>query len=587
MPFSVVYQPGLHYVVAWAIALSGRSPGAAYHAVTAITYSLGPVAVFFLLKRLCSQEFAFSGALLYSLFSPSLLLVPEIARDAGGLLHARRLQALVGYGEGPNVTGLTLVPLALALLDRWVQTRSRASLLLAALGIAAVIVTSWPASVVLALALACYAASSDTAELIRSAGKVALAGALGYALASPFALPSMMWLTFTNARAMADSPVRNAKYYISCVLLVAAFAGVRALLFRASPPIRFSALWLLVLGWIVLGAAWLRVSIVPQAMRFHLALEMALIVLAALMAQRVLRTGRARIIAAVALAIFCSVQIVKYRAYARHLVQPIDITQTLEWQASDWLARNMPSARVFAPGSVSFWMNAFTDNPQVMGCCDQSIINPQNRIAAYIIPAGYGDQEKDAEISLLWLKAYGAQAVIAGGPNTREFYKTYTHPQKFDGRLKVLWNSGDDKIYQVPWRADPLVRVVRSIDVVHDPPANGIDTSEMRDFVAAFDDPTLPVASTTWDSPQKGRFHANLEPDQVVSVAINWHSGWTAQANGHPIPVLKDGLGFILLKPGCTGECNIVLDWSPGNEVFGAIALSSLTGLILIFMKSK
>lgn len=226
-------------------------------------------------------------------------------------------------------------------------------------------------------------------------------------------------------------------------------------------------------------------------------------------------------------------------------------------------------------------MNAFTDNPQVMGCCDQSVINLQNRVAAYVIPAGYGTEAEDEEISLLWLKAYGARAIIAGGLNSREHYKPYTHPRKFDQRLKVLWTSGDDKIFEVPWRGDPLVRVVREGDIVQHPPVNGIDVSEMRHFVDAVDDASLPVASVRWDSPGSGQFHVNLEQDQVVSVAINWHSGWTAEAEGHAVPVVKDGLGFIVLKPECTGECDIRLAWRPGQEVSIAIAVSALSAILL------
>jgi hypothetical protein len=588
LPFSFVYQPALHYAVAWTSSLTGRSPAGAYHAVTAITYSLGPVAVFFLLKRLCayrgglnSMGFAFAGAMLYSLFSPVLLLVPVIKVDVGGLLHARRLQALVTYGEGPNVTGLTLVPLALFLLDRWFATRTRAAFVMAAMGIAAVLITSWPSSVVLALAMVCYAAASDIADLPRSTGRIAMAGVIGYAIASPFALPSMIWQTYTNANVMGDSPVRNTKYYVSCVLLLLALLATRAILFRAGRAIRFAVLWTVLLGWIVLGAAWFHVAIVPQALRFHLALEIALIILVVLTAQRVLRTHRSQIVAATVLAAFCCLQLYQYRSYARSVVRRFDVTRSIEWQTADWLAKNMPAGRVFAPGSISFWMNAFTDNPQIIGCCDQSIINPQNWIAAYILGAGYGDEAEDEEISLLWLKSYGAQAVIAGGPASREYYKPYTHPKKFDGRLNVLWASGDDKIYQIPWRGDPLVRIVPVQDAVRHPPYNGIDIAEMRRFVAALDNPALPVASVNWDSPQRGRFRANMTPDQVVSVAINWHRGWSAQVGGRPIPVMRDGLGFILLAPACAGDCDIQLDWSPGREVSAAVAASCIVLALL------
>jgi hypothetical protein len=103
----------------------------------------------------------------------------------------------------------------------------------------------------------------------------------------------------------------------------------------------------------------------------------------------------------------------------------------------------------------------------------------------------------------------------------------------------------------------------------------------MRRFVAALDDPALPVATATWDSPEHGRFRANLTPDQAVSVAINWHPGWKAQAGGHAIPVMRDGLGFILLAPGCAGDCDIRLEWSSGREVSAAIAVSSMAFVFL------
>ena len=156
--------------------------------------------------------------------------------------------------KDPNITGLTLVPLALLLMDRWFDTRSRAAFVFASMGIAAVLITSWPSSVVLALAIVCYAAASDIADLPRSTGRIAMAGVIGYAIASPFALPSMIWQTYTNANVMGDSPVRNTKYYVSCVLLLLALLATRAILFRAGRAARFAALWTVLLGWIVLAA---------------------------------------------------------------------------------------------------------------------------------------------------------------------------------------------------------------------------------------------------------------------------------------------------------------------------------------------
>jgi hypothetical protein len=163
---------------------------------------------------------------------------------------------------------------------------------------------------------------------------------------------------------------------------------------------------------------------------------------------------------------------------------------------------------------------------------------------------------------------------VAGGPHTREHYKVYTHPMKFDGRLPARWASGDDRIYEIPWRADPLVRIVRQSDIVSTPPVNGIDTAALRKLAAAFDDPTLPVVHATWESPSRVRVQAPLSRDQVVSTAINWHSGWTARVNGREAPVSKDALGFLTLAPACSGACDITLAWKPGSELAFCALLS-------------
>ncbi|MES1258619.1 MAG: hypothetical protein ABUS51_09315, partial [Acidobacteriota bacterium] len=116
-PFARTYQPLFHYSVAFLAALSGLSVPSAYHTMAAIGYSLGGVAFYYLARVLTGDRVAaFGGALVFSLFSPSALFLTAVRNDMGGLRNARRLQAMVEYGEAPNVTGLMLGMLALALL---------------------------------------------------------------------------------------------------------------------------------------------------------------------------------------------------------------------------------------------------------------------------------------------------------------------------------------------------------------------------------------------------------------------------------------------------------------------------------------
>src|SRR5579872_844356 len=100
-PFVQVYNPGLHATVAALAAAASLPPERAYHWFAALVYALGPVTLYWLCDRLTnSRAHAFFTGLLYSLFSPSGLLAGVIRDDMGGLLHARRYQVLVHYGEG-------------------------------------------------------------------------------------------------------------------------------------------------------------------------------------------------------------------------------------------------------------------------------------------------------------------------------------------------------------------------------------------------------------------------------------------------------------------------------------------------------
>jgi len=588
MPFSVLYQPLLHHVVAaCALAFHASAPSA-YHFVTATTYSLGGVTFYLLAMTVGGDRLAaFSAAVIFSLFSPALLFLSDVRADAGGVGNALRLQALVGYGEGPNVTGLTLCMFALAILHVAVVRRTAASVLAASVALAAVACTSWPSTVVLCLAIFCYLAALDFRSLRECLPRMVAIGFAAYALACPFALPSTIWRTLTNANAMSDGPTHGPSRWISVALLLLCCALVRALLawFHAPFALRFAALFDLAVGWIVLAADWFGVRLIPQPLRFHLAMEIGLVLTFGLILQLLFfRWPGLRWPAVVLLLAFCCMQYPHYRLYARHMIRQVEIKETIEYQMAQWFDRNMQRERVVAPGTVSYWMNVFTDTPQMMGCCDQSMVNPMSRTATYIIFAGYESDQQSADYSTLWMKAYAVHAIAIGGPVSKEHYKPAAYPNRFQNRLPLLWQRDDDYIYGVPERTPGLARVVRSRDLVKHPPANGIDVAELRPFVRALDDAALPMVKTTWTGPNKARIEGILTADHVISVAMNFDTGWSATANNREVPVRKDGLGFIVVEPGCTGACEVELHWSAGWEprIAWMVALVALSILICV-----
>ena len=325
-PVTRTYQPLVHYTVAVLASVSGLSPALAFHIVGALSYSLAGVAFYFLAKTLSgSRAMAFCGGLCFSLFSPSGLLAARIRGDMGGVWNARRLQALVVYGELPNLTGLMIGMFALALLHRALTRRTPASALAAAATLAAVPATNWPSTVALVIAILCYLVALSWSSLLNSFRRFIVIGGMAVMFALPFALPSSIFATYGNANVMVDLPAHGPRRWASVVLLMVSLCLLRFVLARCRAPfaLRFASLWLTVLVWVVLSSTLAGIAILPLPLRFHIAAEIPLTLAAAFLIWELCRRYPAsrRWIAA-AFMLFCIVQLVHYRRYSHQHRSP-------------------------------------------------------------------------------------------------------------------------------------------------------------------------------------------------------------------------------------------------------------------------
>ncbi len=584
MPFPRVYQPLLHFTVAVVCAVTGASIPMAFHFVTVVAYSLGAVTFYWLAKILLqSRSIAFCGGLIFSLFSPSLLFFPLIRDDANGWWNARRLQALVQYGEGPGIAGLTLAMLAIGLVHLAVQRKTALSTCLAALAIAAVPATNWPMTIALLMGLTSYLIALDWADLRTSLPRLVLIGALAFGLAAMPVPPSQILGTFAQANRMDPRSIDDPVQRMAVVILILAVVLARLLLDKYKVPlaIRFPILFALLTGYLVVMDVWAHIRIMPFANRFHVALEIPLILIFISLAKMAIdRWPRLRTGAFALLLCFCVVQAVNYRRYVRLIIQPINVANTVEYQVARWCDENLHGERVLTFGSVSIWLNEFADTPQMTGLFEHSLTNVQNMSFGYMVGHAGSSAEEAADGALLWMKAWAVRAVAIGGPGSGEAYRSIVFPYRFHNKLQLAWSSGDDYIYWVPQRTPGLARVVRERDLVTKPPMHGLDLGELRPFVAALDDPALPVASLRWQGPSDALVRGVLTPDQVYSVSINWDRGWTATANGRPIPVRADGLGLIAIAPQCSGPCEVELHWTaaPESQIVTGVTLATLLG---------
>ena len=300
-------------------------------------------------------------------------MVKEIRFDTGGWFGPRRLVTLVVYGEGPHLASLLFLPLAIGLLHLALTKRRPVLYFGAALAVAATVLSNWIGAFALALAVTCYLFSGagtragDKRSLTPNRSSLCLRaaaiGAWAYAIAMPFIPPS----TISTIR--ANAPLVGGKFILNLPLeavfittfLLLAWALKAA---RLEPRIRFGVLLLYGTGFISMSAYWFNLIVIPQPHRYHLEMDLAFWLAAALVFTRLPR-------AAVALAILVCMPVALHQRHrAWGMERPSDITATAEYKISRWLGEEFPGRRVFAPGTIGFWMNAFSDTPMLVGGFD-------------------------------------------------------------------------------------------------------------------------------------------------------------------------------------------------------------------------
>ncbi len=573
IPFPDSYPPLLHVTVAAVSALAHVSAGLAYHAVIAVFYSLGPVAVYWALLRMEAPQgpslFAAAG---YSLLSPTLWLIPALRHDIGGWLAPSRLDAMVRWGEGPHITALLFLPLAIGALYVAIMQRTPARLFAAALAMAAAALSNWIGGFSLALIGSALLLANFKGAWLR----LGLIACWAYAIAAPFVTPS------TVATIQANAPLVAAGGYKSNPVLEAVFAagalGLAWALAKADTDrrLRFAALFLYLTAFITLAASWFKLNVIPQPDRYHLEMDLAFWLLAGLLAAKV-KVTRPRALLILMAAISLAIAVVQHKR-AQNIEQPIAIASTAEFEISHWLGQHQPGQRVFAPGTIGFWMQAFSDTPMLNGGFDNG---ERNTFLPDVIYQVYAGDRQDTMLS--WLKAFGVGAVVGDGPKSRESYHPYAHPEKFDG-LTELWHDGPEVIYAVPRRRTSLAHAMLASDLPRErPPA--YYAKSLDHYLAALDDPALPDAAFAWRGTNAAVITGSFEPQHLLSVQMTFDKGWHATVGGETRPVLQDKLGQTVVEPRCSGPCTVELMYDGGIEQQSARWLSAaalLAGLIVV-----
>jgi len=588
LPAQFTYLPGLPYLAAAMSRLAPAvAPDYAYRIMAALFACLGPATLFcFVLYFTRSRRWALAVALAYTFYSPLYYFVHTIDRDRGLAYLPWRLQVLVKYGEGPHNLGLTVIPLAVLAVWRASVTSRFRTLFAAALLLAAVALTNWVAA--LALAFCCLMLLVTLWGSFRQTGfraaRVFGAAALGYGLAA-------FWLTPSFIKAIAFNWPKDAFNYHFLrqqALLLAAlpliFLLLRLLLGRVLP--RQYYLWFITLSfsgfaWVVLWFYSTGVDTIPESRRYALEMEMFLLLLVFEIFRQTLRIPVAPLrffTFYVLLAVFLSGwgQVRKYCTQGFASRRPLPVENTIERRAAERLAALQPRGRVFASGGLRFRLNSWFEIPQVGGDFESGLTTRMPLAFSYQIRTGVnstaGAEGPDA---VRELKNLGVEYVVVHGPKSREHYRDYKNPRKFDGLLEVVWREEDDAIYRVPFSS--LAYAVRPNELSTWRPMSLVQPADP--YSQAIADASRPKLTVTWRGSSRLDVQGPVAEGQVVSVQVNHDPDWRAEQDGRLIRIERDNLGYLVLHATASPMAQIHLTYRGSLEQRVMAVLSGIVWL--------
>jgi len=579
LPFQNTYIPGLHLLVGLFSRLTGHSAALSFHQVCAVFFAFGPVTVYFmawLMTRLPGTSWF--AAMAYSLVSPSGWLMPAVRHDMNSPWNLRRLQILAYYGEGPHTACLFFVPLAILFLYLTITRRSVWTGIAAGMCLALAVAMNAFAAVILGIAAVTLVAVCPAKTRWRDATLVLLIAVLAYFWISPLLPPSVVADIRHNSH--REYPF-NAVSALGLGNLISLYVVLwRFTRTRLDAPLRVFLLFTLTAGCIVLFAYYANCNIVPQPLRYGTTLDMGLCLSAVFAGAAILRAGARSWLrpVAVILVLAAVVQGRHQIRYGRGLIRRADVTATTGYHLAKWTDEHLAGQRVFVGGAQSFHFNAFFDTPQFHGGHDPMQPSELTLAGNFVIASGMSTGSRDMEICTTWLKALATHAISIPGPLDDPYYHEFPHPERFEGHFPVLWREHDTTLYGVPMRSNSLAHVVPPEALVRNIPINGLDIDEMSRYVAALEDPAFPEASFQWSTRHSANIHATLQPGQAVSIQERYMPGWTAVANGRPVKIRHDALGFMVLQPDCT-ECQVTINYDGGIEWRATCAASLLVML--------
>ncbi|MDZ7261785.1 MAG: hypothetical protein ONB05_06745, partial [candidate division KSB1 bacterium] len=420
--------------------------------MTGLAYVVAPVSLYFFVRYLTQRDFpAVVAGLAYSLLPSMAYLIPAEYHVAARMyLAPKALISLLLYGEGAHIFARVLLPVvAIAFLELF-RKKTRCAFIFSILGLTAIALTSMTALqgffLILFIILVSELLQGDIRrKLVLLFLSLFIAGGL-----------TAFWFTIPFLRASLSFAggagfIGNLYWLIPPGLPLGL---VVVLCFKDKPklqPLFIAAGMALLFATVIFSWFLLEVKFLPFANRYLPELDMAISMLIGMGVGFIRQKLAKAICLGIIILIGCP-----FLSHAWLITAGReDLSSTTEFQVSKWLADRVEGERVFCTGTHAFWLNFFTDVPQIRGGTDFAAVNPWWHHVSYQIVRG-----ADPMPSILWAKAFNVKYIVVNYPESEVWYKDYLYPEKFENTLPVRYSKNGDKIFEVPLLRPELVQAV-------------------------------------------------------------------------------------------------------------------------------
>ena len=582
--FDYIYPPALRYGAALISKVTGFWPVKAYHFYVAFFYAIGIAGVYLLMRiGMRSRGAAWLGAIATSLMSPIFLFMPRFRGDAWKL-QPQRLGVLVKYGEGPHMSALALIPIALAFTWLAMEKRRLWAVALAAIFCAAVTANNFYGATALAvfypvLVWSFWITRQDK-RILPSAIAIPV---LAYGLSAFWLVPSYFKVTSENMKYVSE---HGTTWSIWVALVVAVAFAVTTDRFAKGKAGRtwgvFVAGCVVFFTLNVLGNYYFNFRVTGEPTRLLPELDMIYIMGIVLVLRWMWnRPGialRGVVIVLVVAAFWTT------KGYIRHAwhMFPLwpDYQSRVEYRVTDWLWKNMPDSRAYPTGSVRFWYDTWHDLAQVGGGSEQGLLNGEVEPAQWETNLGPNPRP-----TILWMQDLGTDAIYVADKRSQEIFKDFQYPQKLAGVLPVLYDDHQGNVlYKVPRRYLALARVVETarLNAVK-PPRFNDDVEYLQAYSDVIEKGPDSPATLHWDGTDALRVHATVAAGQSVVVQESYDPAWHAWSDGKPLAIHKDAMGLMAIDaPPGERDIAVVFITPLENQVGRAITLLTVAILLAL-----